>query len=147
GDGLAALVADVLVAGAGVVDTDAIAAPAAQRLADRPADRLAEQVPQRDVDRRVAARLHTGAAPAEIVDEGPVDRLDLDRIAADQLGRRALVDIGLDRGRAHEGLAETGQPLVGPETDPDEVGELAQPDGLDGGDLHARAAEVAAAAP
>ena len=137
GDGLAALVADVLVARAGVVDADAIAAPAAQRLADRPADRLAEQIPQRDVDRRVAARLHAGAAPAEIVDEALVDRLDLDRVAADQLGRGALMDVGLDGSGAHEGLAEAGQTLVGPQPDPDEVGEFAQPDGLDGGDLHA----------
>src|SRR5688572_26182592 len=95
GDGLAALVADVLVTCAGVVDADAIAAPAAQRLADRPADRLAEQIPQRDVDRRVAACLHAGAAPAEIVDEALVDRLDLDRIAAHELGRGALMDVGL----------------------------------------------------
>src|SRR3954453_20734725 len=72
GDGLAALVADVLVAGTGVVDADAIAAPAAQRLAHRPADRLAEQVPQRDVDRPVGPRLPPpGAAPCRT---GPTAR-------------------------------------------------------------------------
>src|SRR5262245_27374268 len=95
GDGLAAFVADVLVARAGVVDADAIAATAAKRLAYRPSDRLAEQVPQGDIDRRIAARLDARAAPAEIVDQATVDRFDLDGVAADQLGSGTLVDVGL----------------------------------------------------
>ena len=67
GDRLAA-VADVPVAGAGVVDPLCVrgSPPSARRPAGRG---LAEQIPQRDVDRRVAARFHACRAPAEIIDQ------------------------------------------------------------------------------
>ena len=36
-----------------------------------------------------------------------------ERIAADQLRRDSLVEVGLDRARQEEGLAEAGDALVG----------------------------------
>src|SRR5882672_293631 len=49
--------ADIAIAGARVVDEDLLAREPAQQLVDRLAARLAEQIPQRDVGRRVSARL------------------------------------------------------------------------------------------
>ena len=54
-----------------------------------------------------------------------VDRLDLQRIAADQLGRHGLMDVGLDGSGTHEGLAEADKAFVGMQADPEQVGELA----------------------
>jgi hypothetical protein len=58
------------------------------------------------------------------------------RVSADQIGPGGLVDVGLDRRRAHEGLAQPDQPLVGMDLHPQHVGELAEPDGFDRRDLH-----------
>ena len=135
-DLLGAGVADVFVARAGVVGADRVAGPAAERDRDRLADRLAVDVPEREVDRGVAARLDARAAPAEIIVEAGVAGLDLQRVLADQLGRDALMQIGLDRGRAHEGLAEADEPVIGVQAHPDEVAELGEADGFEGGDLH-----------
>ena len=62
--------------------------------------------------------------------------VDAQRVLAEQERRRRGVQIGLDLGRAEEGLAEPDQPLVGVHAHPDEVGELAEPHRLEGGDLH-----------
>ena len=132
-------VAYVLVAGAGVVDADRVARASAQHVGDRPAVDLAEEVPQRDVDRRVAARLDACAAPAEVVRQRGVDRLDPQRVAADELRRDGLVQIRFHGGRAHERLAEADRPLVGVEAHPQQVPELAEAQRLQRGDLHGRA--------
>ena len=61
-------------------------------------------------------------------------RLDLPRIAADQPGGDLLVQDRFDRLRAAEGLAQAGQPLVGFDLHPDQVGAFGDPDGTQGGD-------------
>ena len=138
GDGLRARVADVFVAGAGVVDADALARFAAQHLRHRPPGGLAGDVPQRDVHRGCRARLDARAAPAEIVAQRHPQRLDLAGIAADQLRRAPIMQIGLDRGRRHEGLAQAHDPLIRVQPHPDDVGEFAKANGLERGDLHGR---------
>ncbi len=132
---LVGVAADVLVAGAGVVDADRVAALAAQRRVHGHAGRLAEHVPQRDVDGRVAARLDAGAAPAEIAGQVAVARLDGQRVLPHQARRRPLVQVGLDGLRAHEGLAQPDQALVGVQAHPEDVGKLTEPDGFELGDL------------
>ena len=54
----------VAVAGAGVVDADPVAREAAEELRHRLAERTAEQVPQREIDRGVAADLDTARREA-----------------------------------------------------------------------------------
>ena len=111
GDRLRAGIADVVVAGAGVVDADRSRERPPSMLGDRLAVRLAEEVPERDVDGRVAA--HLGARSSASRDSwraSPLMRLDLQRVAAEQLGRDRLVDVGLDGGGAQERLAEPTSP-------------------------------------
>ena len=50
-----------------------------------------------------------------------------------------FVHIGFDGLRQEERLAEADEPLVGVDAQPEEVGELLEPDRFDGGDLHGRA--------
>ena len=85
---------------------------------------LAEQVPERDVERRIAAHLGAGRAEAEIADESLAMRSICERIPAEHLRRQRLVDIGLDRLGAEEGLAEAGEPFVGMNPQPQQIGEL-----------------------
>src|SRR6185312_10557076 len=54
---------DIAVAGAGVVGANLVMAEAAQELMDRLARRLAEEIPERDIDGRQPP--HLGAAAAE----------------------------------------------------------------------------------
>jgi hypothetical protein len=136
-DALGARVANVLVAGAGVVDADGVARAPAQHVADRLAVRLAEDIPQRDIDRGVAARFDARRTPAEIVArECRVDRLDLQRIAANNLGSDRLVQVGLDRLRPHERLAKSDNAFVGMHPHEEQVAEFLDPDGLKCRDLH-----------
>jgi hypothetical protein len=46
-------------------------------------------------------------------------------------------DVGFDRAGAEERFAEPNQALVGVDVQPEQVGELAQADRLETGDLHA----------
>jgi hypothetical protein len=46
------------------------------------------------------------------------------------------MEIGLDGGGAHEGLAEADQAFVRVEPDPDEIGEFGKANGFEGGDFH-----------
>jgi hypothetical protein len=63
------------------------------------------------------------------------DRLDPAGIAAEQEGRHLLVDDGLDGLRAAEALAEAGQPVLGLDLHPDQVGALGDADGAETRDL------------
>ena len=56
----------IAVAGTGVVDADAIPAGTSQQLVDRLTDRAPEDVPERDVDRRVAAPLDAAGGIADV---------------------------------------------------------------------------------
>ena len=64
--GLVHVAADVLVARAGVVDANFVAAFAAQSGVQRHASGFAKNVPQRDVHRRISASLNTGPTPTQI---------------------------------------------------------------------------------
>ena len=138
-DLLQAGVADVLVAGAGVVGADALAGAAAQELDHGLVGGLAPQVPERDVDRRGGAGLDAGRAEAQIAVELGRDQVDRVRVDAEDAGGHDLVQERLDRGRGHEGLAQAVEAVLAVDADPEDVGELEQPDRLQLGDLHADA--------
>ncbi len=127
---------DVGVAGAGVVDLDPVAHAAAEQVAERQVRRLAEDVPQRDVDGRAAAHLGARRGKADVAREGALDALDVARVAAQERWRDDAVDMRLGRLRAIERLAEPGQALVRVHLHPEQVGELANPDRLYARDLH-----------
>ena len=131
GGRLALVVLDVLGAGAGVVGADRLPGEAAEQLRDRLARGLAEYVPERDVEGRVAAHLGAARAEAEIADEVGGQQVDRQRVAADDTRRDIFVQIFLDGARAVEGFAEAGDAFVGVHLDPQEVGSLLDADGLD----------------
>ena len=114
--------AHIAVAGAGVVGADAVPAEAAEKLVDRLPRRLAEQVPERDVHGRPTPRLGACAGKSDIRSEVPPNALDGAGVAPEQLRRRGLVQIGLDRAGPEKGLAEARQPLVGMHPHPEHIG-------------------------
>ena len=129
--------ADVAVAGAGVVGADPLARGAAEQLVDRLAADLAEEVPERDVDRRAAALLDAGGVEAdERVQRRASGASIRERVLAEQVGGGRLVHPGRDGLGAEERLAEPADPLVGVDADVAEVRELADQDRLEPGDLH-----------
>ena len=124
--------AHIAVAGAGVVGADPVVAEPAQELMDRLARRLAEEIPERDVDGGEPPHLRAAAAEPDIGRAERVGMLvDPQGVLAQQIGRGAFVDIGRDGLGAEEGLAQADQPLVGHHLDPDQIGELRQLDRLD----------------
>ncbi len=98
---------------------------------------LAEQIPEGDVERRIAPRLRAGRTESEIAVQVSGDEIDLQRIAADQLRRNDLVNVGLHRLRRHESLAEAGEALRGVDAQPQQIAEFRQPDRFERDDLHA----------
>src|SRR3712207_9395732 len=74
---------------------------------------LAKQVPEGDVHGRVAPRLGPTARVAEVAVELPGVLVDAQGILSEQIRGRSLVDVGLYRPRAEEGLAQAHRPLVG----------------------------------
>ncbi len=117
-------------AGARVVRADALAAAPAEQAVDRLADGLPEDVPERDVDRRVALRLGAAAAPAgERVVQPPGVALDVARLLAEQARGRDLVQVALDGVEVQARLAEADDALVGDELQPAERRQLLPADG------------------
>src|SRR5258707_10529572 len=118
----------VAVAGAGIVDAELVARETAEELRHRLAERLAEQIPQREIDRRVAADLDAARREpvemaADAVGQRIVMAIDLARVLAEKVGRAGRVDIGSDRLRVADRLAETDDSVIGMEPQPDEIGE------------------------
>ena len=109
---------------------------AAQELIDRLLGDAAPQIPQREIDRRAAARLRPGASEAYIGNEIAVNALDLQRIAADQGGRCRLMDERLRRAGAEKGLAQADHPGIGMDPHPEEIGEFIEADCLNACDFH-----------
>ena len=91
GAGLVGGAADVLVTGAGVVDADTVAALATQCGVHRHVGGFAKNVPQRNVNGRVAPRLDTRPTPAQVTGDVAVAGLDLQRVGAQQFGRGPFV--------------------------------------------------------
>ena len=98
-------IADVVVAGAGVVGADAVAEGSPEQLVDGLVGNLAEEVPEGDVEGGVAAGLGAGGAVADVAVEVAGVEVDLERVFAEQIGRDGLVDVGLDRLRPEERFA------------------------------------------
>ena len=136
GAALAGRLAHVLGAGAGVVGADAVAREAAEELGDRLAGGLAEEVPERDVDGRIATGFGAGGPEADIADKVAGNQVDGQRIAAEEQRRGGLVDVRLHRARPEERLAKAGDPGVGVDLHPQQVGVFRDADCLDFGDLH-----------
>jgi hypothetical protein len=107
-------------------------------LGDRLARRFAEEIPQRDVDRRIAAHFRAAGGKAEIAGQIAGDAIDGERIAADQFGRRRFVNIGFDGAGAHECLAESDKALVRMHAHPKKIGMFVDADGFEFDDLHLR---------
>src|SRR5918998_2466964 len=120
------LLAHVAVAGAGVVGADPLPTGSAQELVDGLTRSLAEEIPQRYVQGRVAPRLGPAAAIAEVAVELAGVPVDVEGVLPEQVGGRGLVDVGLDRPRPEEGLAEAREPLVGVNLDEQDVGKLVE---------------------
>ena len=125
GYGADVLRAHVAIAGAGVVDAELVATQSAQHLVHRLLADLAEDVPQRDVDRRSCAVLRAGGRLRHRqVDHLLVERFDLQRIASDQSSGQRFVDVRLDRAGAIERFAEPDHSAVGVDADPEHVREF-----------------------
>ena len=99
----------VPVARAGVVDADRLARLPAEELDDGEARRLPGQIPERDVDRRVATCLHPGAPGSHVLLDGDPEAVDGRRVLPEEAGRGGLVEVGGDLVSPEEGLAEAGQ--------------------------------------
>jgi hypothetical protein len=131
-------VSHVAVARAGVVDADPLAARAAQELVEGLAGGAAPKVPEGDVHGGAAAGLRATADRPEVrrLPQRAGVPLDLQWVTPEQVGGGGLVDVALHRLRAEEGLAESHQAVVGLDADPQQVGELAEPQRVDLDDLH-----------
>lgn len=112
-------------------------APPAEELPERLADRLAEHVPEREIEGRGAADLGAGRFEADVVlEEAPAVLLDGERVGAEHLRRQRLVDVGGHGRRAEERLAEPDVAGIGVDQHPADVGEFAEGERVDGGDAH-----------
>ena len=99
--------------------------------------RLAENVPQRDVDCRIASGLCPCGAPAQIVfREHAIDGLDLQRIAPQQLRGHGFMQIGLYSLRTQKSLPEPDEAFIGMEPQEDQIAEFLQADRLKRRYLH-----------
>ena len=93
------------------------AKPSAEELPDRHAERLAHQIPARDVERRQGRLRHLAGASVLRALHVPREPLDVERIGADDIARRQLADAGDERlGLVdHADLADTGEAAIGGE--------------------------------
>ena len=106
--------AHVAVAGARIVDRHALMRAAAEQTPDRLAERLSINVPQRDVDRGVAANFGARITRPDIdAAEAAVVQLDIARILADQVGRDVVMQVCGDRPGRPEGLARSNDAGIG----------------------------------
>src|SRR5918998_1335422 len=118
--------AHVAVAGAGVVGADPLPTGSAQELVDGLTRSLAEEIPQRYVQGRVAPRLGPAATISEVAVELAGVPVDVEGVLPEQVGSHGLVDVGLERPRREEGLAEAPEPLVRVNLDEQDIGELVE---------------------
>ena len=127
----------MLVARAGVVDRDGCVGTAAQQSPNRLAERLAINIPECDVHRRIAAHLGAGIACTNInAAQRAVVQLDVARILADQIGRDMVVDVAGDRTGRPEGLTGADDSRVGVDSQPAQRRKFGQLQRLDPDDFH-----------
>ncbi len=130
-------IATIAVAGAGVIDAYPLVREPAQTLIQRLSDRLAEQIPESDVHSRGGAHLHPGPGEAEIlILQRPRMPVDLQCGFPEQERCHGFVNLRLDSAGAEECLAQADQPFVRVDMKPEQIGELAEADGLETCDLH-----------
>src|SRR5215211_988792 len=70
-------------------------------------------------------------------------QLDVARVLAEKIGRDIVVEVGGDRARCEECLAEPGDARLGTELQPQEMRKLRELERPERGDLHGRAASSA----
>jgi hypothetical protein len=129
--------ADIAIAGAGVVDAQLVPTQSAQHLVHRLLANLAEDVPQRDVDRRRRAIFRAGGRLRHRkVDHFLAQCFDVQRIAADQPSGERIVDMRLDRARSVERFAESDDFTVRVDAHPQYVREFFGPQGFKRSDFH-----------
>ena len=139
GHALRAGIADIFITRAGIVDADLVTRPPAQHIANRLAMGFAEKIPQRNIHCRIAACLGACRTPAEIeARQIGIDRLDLQRVAAQHFRSNGFMQIGLDRLGAHKGLAQPDHTFVGMQPHKDDIAEFLEPQGFQCRDFHER---------
>ena len=132
------LAAPIHRAAARVVGGNAVVGEAAEHLPDRRPERLAEDVPERGIDRRQGPHLDARAAPTRRVvgvDRVPV-AFDLARVLAEEERCRPRMDGRPDGLRHVVGVAGPDEALVGVHADEDQERDRVDLDGLECGDLH-----------
>ncbi len=94
---------------------NAIAEASAEQLPDRHAERLPHQVPAGDIERRERRLAHLFRPRVLGALDVPGEPLEVERIGADHVARRELVDARDERGRPvhHPDLGHAGQAGVG----------------------------------
>ena len=131
------------------VDEHAFARAPAEQLVQRRLAHLAEDVPQRDVDRGDRRHRHRAAAPVRAAIEELPDVLDAPRVAADQIRHQVVLEVRGDREFAAVQccVADTGNTRARDDFQRDEVARRAGDDDFRGDDLAIRCAEPAFAIP
>src|SRR5450631_4363900 len=137
GDRADVLRADVAIARAGVVYAKLVPAETAKHLVHWLPTDFAENVPQSDVDRgRGPIFRSRGRLRHRQVDHLLVERLDVQRIAANQSIGQRFVDVRFDSPGAVERFAKTDRAAVGMNTDPQHVRELFGSQCFESSDFH-----------
>src|SRR6266850_7560678 len=129
--GLLTRVADIAIAGAGVVGADRVAARAPKDLVERLVAELAVEVPERNVERGHSTRLDPRAAKAEIARKAARQALDLQRVLAEHPRRNEFMQVRFHALGSEARLSQSDQPFVGMQPQPDEVREFAEAQGFE----------------
>ncbi|MNV52401.1 hypothetical protein D3C71_1444900 [compost metagenome] len=127
---------DIFGARAGIVGADFLARKTAEQLRDRLASHFAENVPERDVEGGIAAHFRTRRTEADIAHQFLRQKIDRQRIAADDTRDDIFVDIAFHRFGPEKGLPQSGNALIGVDQNPEQVAPLGDTHRLQLGDLH-----------
>ncbi len=121
-----------------IVRADFRTGKAAEKLRERLSGDFAENIPKRNVERRIAAHFSSGGAKPQIADEVFRNPVNLERIAAEELLRQAFMDISLDGLGKEKCFAEADNSLRSMHLQPKKIGELGEAYRLESGDPHRR---------
>src|SRR5215211_3533669 len=126
----------VAIAGAGVIDADPFPAGTTEQLVNRLADVAPKEVPERDVDCRVAPSLDATGGIADVRGQCSRVLVDVEGILPQEVRRDRLVNVRLDRLGPEKRLPETGDALIRVHPHPEQVRELPEPQRFDRADFH-----------